>query len=84
MAEEKKTAGVPEKSAKKKNNIFKRIAKWFRELRSELKKVTWPTRKQIIKETCVVLGIVAVCGITLWAFDYIAGLGIRTIITLAG
>ena len=31
------------KAADKKPGFFARISKWFRELKSELKKVVWPT-----------------------------------------
>ena len=30
-------------------------AKWFKELFSELKKVTWPTFPQVVKQTGIVL-----------------------------
>ena len=51
MAEEKKVQGAPAKAvtAVKKDDtkpgFFKRIGKWFREMKSELKKVVWPTRR---------------------------------------
>lgn len=75
---------IPEKKAakKKKNGLFSRIAKWFRELRSELKKVTWPTPKQIFNNTCVALVVMVISAIALWGFDIVAGLSIDTIITL--
>ena len=44
----------------KKENWFKRnwgkIAKYFRELRSELKKVVWPTPQQVLKNAAIVIG----------------------------
>ncbi len=57
----------------KKQNWFKRtggrIAKYFRELRSELKKVVWSTPKQVLKNTLVVLAFVLIIGVFIWAFD---------------
>ncbi len=53
----------------KKPNIFKKIASYFRDLRSEFKKVTWPSKKQIINNTIVVIVVVAVSGIVIWGFD---------------
>ena len=42
----------------KKENWFKRtwgkVRKYFRELRSELKKVVWPTPQQVLKNTAIV------------------------------
>ena len=46
---EKKTS---DKSKKKKPN---RIVKWFKDLKSEFKKVVWPSRKKVFNNTFVVL-----------------------------
>ena len=69
---------------KKKQNVFVRLANWFRALRSELKKVTWCSRKQLINNTWVVLVVMCVSAIVIWAFDYVASLGIRTLISFMG
>lgn len=64
----------------KKPNFFvrtgRRIAKWFREMKSELKKVVWPTGKQLLNNTLVVLVAVILVGVILFAFDWLAGEGI--------
>ena len=64
----------------KKPNFFvrtgRRIAKWFREMKSELKKVVWPTGKQLLNNTLVVLVAVVIVGVILFAFDWLAGEGI--------
>ena len=43
----------------KKPNIFVRmgtgLSRWFREMKSELKKVVWPSGKQLVNNTVVVL-----------------------------
>ena len=69
----------------KKENWFKRTwgktCKYFRELRSELKKVVWPTLQQVGKNTLVVLGCVLVVGIFIWLFDFVAGVGIEALIS---
>ena len=56
-----------------KGNIFlrtgKRISKWFREMRSELKKVVWPTRKELYKYTIVVLAVCAFFALFFWLLD---------------
>ncbi len=70
----------------KKPNIFvragKRIARWFREMRSELKKVVWPTKSQIINNTLIVLASVLVVGVCVWVFDAVANLVVQGIIKL--
>ena len=54
-----------EKNTKKKNkkpNIFKRIGKFFRECRSEMKKVTWLSGKETFKSSVIVVVVtLALC-----------------------
>ena len=68
----------------KKANWFKRafgaIARYFRELRSELKKVVWPTPQQVLKNTLVVVGCVIVVGIFIWLFDFVAQVSVNALI----
>ena len=68
----------------KKKNWFARtwgaICRYFRELRSELKKVVWPTPAQVLKNTMIVLACVVVVGIFIWVFDLIARIGIDALI----
>ena len=69
----------------KKENWFKRtlgaIGRYFRELRSELKKVVWPTPKQVLKNALVVLACVVVVGVFIWLFDFVAQFGINALIS---
>jgi preprotein translocase subunit SecE len=37
--------------------MINKISTYLRECRDELKKVTWPSRKQVINDTIVVIGI---------------------------
>ena len=70
----------------KKENWFKRtwgsIRRYFRELRSELKKVVWPTPQQVLKNTLIVGACVLVVGVFIWLFDFVARLGIDGLISL--
>lgn len=61
---------------------FARIRKFFRELKSELKKVVWPSRSQIVNNTLIVLLCVLAVGIFIWVFDAVAGLIVNGIIGL--
>ena len=70
------------KPAKKKNGFFSRVARWFRELKSELKKVQWPTWKQTWNNTLTVIACVIFVGIFLWAFDWLARLVIQALYDL--
>ena len=70
----------------KKENIFvragKRISRWFREMKSELKKVVWPTPKQVLKNAAIVVGCVIAVGIFIWLFDFVAQVGIDALISV--
>ena len=68
--------------ANKKQNVFKRIGRWFREMKSELKKIVWTSKSQMVNNTLVVLACVLVVGIFIWVFDAVAGLVVNGIITL--
>jgi preprotein translocase subunit SecE len=60
----------------KKPNIFKRCFKFFREVKSELKKVVWPTRKQVINNALIVFAIVIIVGIFIFALDALFQFGL--------
>jgi len=60
-------------SKKRKIKGSNRIAKWFREMRSELKKVVWPTPKQIVNNTFVALTVMTCAAILIWALDLVSG-----------
>jgi len=90
MAEEKKVTTAPAKAvtAVKKDDakpgFFKRVAKWFREMKSELKKVIWPTPKAFMKNTLVALGMMFASAIVMWAFDEVGQLLVKALLTLSG
>ena len=76
MAEENKNLDTQKSAGKKKQkqgNIFsragKRIAKWFRELVSEGTKVVWPTGKQVVNNTWVVILCILLVGVFVWVLD---------------
>lgn len=68
MAEEKK--------------VRKDRGRWFREMRSELKKVVWPGPKTVAKNTGTVILYSLVVGVAIWIFDGVAGLLIKTLLSV--
>ncbi len=77
-----KTSTNAVKKTDEKLPFFKRLGKWFREFRSEVKKVIWPTPKQVTTNTGVALAMMAVAAVALWLFDTLATLGVQTLIDL--
>ena len=67
-----------------KPSIFARIGRWLRELKSELKKVQWPSKKHTINNTGIVIACVAVVGLFIWVFDFAASGLINALINLVG
>ena len=67
----------------KNENWFKRtwgkVCKYFRELKSELKKVVWSTPKQVLKNTLIVVACVLVVGVFIWVFDAFARYGMSAL-----
>jgi preprotein translocase subunit SecE len=90
MAEQKKRGSAPSKAvtAVKKDDtkpgFFKRVGRWFREMKSELKKVVWPTSKQLTKNVGISLGVMVASAIVLWGFDELATMLVNALLTLAG
>ena len=66
-------SGKPAKSDKKAaaNTAKKpnKVAKYFRDLRSEFKKVVWPSRKTVLTNTGVVLVTMLVTGLGVFGMD---------------
>lgn len=49
--------------------FFGRIVKFFRDTKSELKKITWPGKKQIINNTMLVLVVVLLSAALIYLLD---------------
>ena len=86
MAEEKLEKTNQKAPAKKKKRVkgSNRLARWFREMRSELKKVVWPTPKQIVNNTIVSLTVMVAAAIVIWAIDQAGGQIFQAIRLLGG
>ena len=90
MAEEKKEVAQknPAKTEPSKWNKFTawckalpaRIAKPFKNMWYELKKVTWPTKRRWLVSSCIVLGFMLVMAIVVGLFD----MGASALVTALG
>ncbi|TDT46015.1 preprotein translocase subunit SecE [Fonticella tunisiensis] len=56
------------------------VVKFFRELKAEFKKITWPPKEEVSNTTGVVLSTVAFFTLVLWLFDSVFGYILRTVI----
>jgi preprotein translocase subunit SecE len=73
MLEELAMAGMNKNTTDKKKSKRKQkgIAKWWRETVGELRKVNWPTSKQALQLTKVVLIVLVAMSAVLGLFDYL-------------
>ena len=72
----------------KKENFFasagKRISRWFREMKSELKKVIWPTPKTLRNNVFISVGMMLASAIVIGAFDKLATMLVQALLRLVG
>lgn len=68
MAKPEVAAKANGKKADKKPGLIKRTGRFFKDLKSEYKKIVWPTKKQVLNNTIVVILVVVILG------AFIAGL----------
>lgn len=57
---------------------------WFREMKSELKKVVWPNKQTVVKNTGTVLLCSLVIGACIWIFDFVAVSAVDLILRVFG
>lgn len=51
-------------------NLIRRLSKFFQEIKVELRKVHWPTRREFAVFFGVVLSTILVIGAFFWGLDY--------------
>lgn len=72
MAENEKKTEKKASGDKKPNafvRFFKKIGKFFRDCKGEIKKIVWPTPKTVFKNTGVVLVTIIILGLFVFALD---------------
>ncbi len=55
---------------------------FFRQVKQEVKKVTWPTRKEVLQTSLMVVVIVAIAATFFFFVDQILGWGVKLILGL--
>lgn len=67
MAEAKKNTDAKKENGFKKT--FQRVGKFFRDCKGEVKKIVWPTPKQVFKNMGVVLATIIILGVCIFCLD---------------
>ena len=90
-SEAAKKVADAEKASKKKSakndgkpNVLvraaKAVAKFFKDLKGENKKIVWPSAKTILKNTGIVLAVVLIVGAAIWLVDFGLSEGINALL----
>jgi len=66
-----------EKSVSGPRRFFSRISRAFKDMRGEMKRVVWPSKKTVIHNTLVVLVFMVIAAIVVGIFDTILSQIIR-------
>ena len=53
---------------------------WFKGLKSEFKKIAWPDKKSLVKQTTAVVSISLILGLVITFLDYILKFGVDFLI----
>ena len=61
-------------------NLWARIVRAFKDMVAELRKVTWPSKQELINYSLVVLAFMAFMGIVIGVFDGVANQLVRLIV----
>lgn len=90
-----KTGKVKKDNANKKDkaNFFVKIGRWFaktgkalakyfKEVTGEVKKLSWPTKKELINYTLAVIAFVALMAVIMWVLDLGFSNGIKLLASI--
>ena len=76
VSSDKKAKASKKKDAKKPN----RVLRWLK----DLKKVTWPSAKDVVKNVGIVIVCVLIVGACIWVFDALAHAVLEALLRLFG
>jgi preprotein translocase subunit SecE len=57
---------------------------WLREMKSELKKVVWPNKQTVLKNTGTVLLCSVAIGVCIWIFDFVSTSAVQVLLNVFG
>ena len=73
----KQIAAVEEKP-----NLIQRLRGFYEEVMAEMKKVTWPTRPDLITSTKVTLFLIAVMTVIMFCYDNVLSAGVVMLLSI--
>ena len=67
----------------KKPGLFARMGRSLRDMKGEMKKVVWPSKKQLVNNTVVVFVFVALCAVFIGVLDLLFSGALRLLLSVA-
>ena len=65
----KKAEKKPEKKADKKPGIFRRLLNYLGDVKSEMRRVVWPSKEELKSYSVAIIAMLIVFGIVIWLVD---------------
>ena len=66
---EKKTETKPEKASNKKPGVFRRLRNYLGDVRSEMRRVVWPSKAELKSYSVAIIAMLIVFGVIIWLVD---------------
>lgn len=66
--------------ADKKENTPALKRSWFQELKAEFGKITWPTKKNLVRQSVAVIVVAVLLGVMIVLLDYLISFGLGYIL----
>ena len=70
------------KTSAKKDKKPNRLVRWLKDMKGEMKKITWPSGKDTFRNVLIVIVCVILVGICIWVFDFLAKLVVEALLNL--
>ena len=68
-AKVEKAEKKPEKKSDKKPGVFRRLANYLGDVRSEMKRVVWPSKEELKSYSSAIIVMLIIFGVVIWLVD---------------
>lgn len=68
-AKAEKAEKKPEKKSDKKPGVFRRLANYLGDVRSEMKRVVWPSKEELKSYSSAIIVMLIIFGVVIWLVD---------------
>lgn len=68
-AKDEKAEKKPEKKSDKKPGVFRRLANYLGDVRSEMKRVVWPSKEELKSYSSAIIVMLIIFGVVIWLVD---------------